>query len=94
MNQTTSDLEINDNVLIRENLVLTTVDNPFNPHTHYEAWRVWDADHGYYTEEFIGRVANIPVDVDLDNDWLINTMTTLAVQSILDNDVLGIYKLI
>ena len=51
-----------------ESKVLTTTDNPFNPKTHYDSWRTWDESNGYYTEAYIARVADIPVDADTEDD--------------------------
>jgi uncharacterized Fe-S cluster-containing protein len=36
--------------------MLTTVDNPFNPFTHFDEWRVWDESHGYHTLALQARV--------------------------------------
>lgn len=77
-----------------EELVLTTIDNPFNPKTEYEKWRMWDADNGYNTEEYLARLTNIPGDVELDDEATISVLTNKAVQSILENDPLGVYKLV
>lgn len=36
--------------------MLTTVDNPFSPVTHYKEWHTWDAQHGYHTPAYLARV--------------------------------------
>jgi hypothetical protein len=36
--------------------MLTTVDNPFNPFTQFDEWRVWDERTGYNTLSYLGRV--------------------------------------
>jgi len=77
-----------------EELMLTTIDNPFNPKKDYEKWKQFDMENGYYTEDYIARIANIPVDVDLNNEPIINDLTNKAIHEILENDVLEIYKLI
>lgn len=79
---------------IEEEMVLTTIDNPYNPKTDYVKWRIWDIDNGYNTEEYLARLTDIPDDVDLGNDWIVNELGNEAVRIILDNDVLGIYKLV
>lgn len=38
--------------------MLTTVDNPFDPFTQWDDWRRYDEDKGYYTCEFIARLAD------------------------------------
>lgn len=79
---------------IDEEMVLTTVDNPYNPKTEYYLWKLWDEENGYYTESYLARIADIPDDVDLGDDWIVNVLTNEAKHSILDNDVIGLYKLI
>ena len=37
--------------------MLTTVDNPFNPFTQWNDWLRYDRDQGYYTNEYLARVA-------------------------------------
>jgi hypothetical protein len=36
--------------------MLTTVDNPYSPVTHYNEWLTWDAQHGYHTPAYLARV--------------------------------------
>ena len=36
---------------------LTTVDNPYNPFTQFDAWLQFDIDKQYNTCEVLGRVA-------------------------------------
>lgn len=79
---------------IDEELMLTTIDNPYNPKTDYIQWRDWDIENEYKTEEYLARMTDIPDDVDLGNDWVVNELTNEAVNRILENDVLGIYKLV
>lgn len=79
---------------LENDLVLTTIDNPFNPKTQYSNWKTWDERLGYYTEAYIARVANVPLDVDIDDDVLIDQFVRQAYQSILDHDDSGLYVLV
>ena len=36
--------------------MLTTIDNPYNPFSHYDEWNAWDMSHGYYTNGLLARV--------------------------------------
>ena len=36
--------------------LLTTVDNPFDPHVQFDAWNQWDQAQGYNTLSYLGRV--------------------------------------
>ena len=77
-----------------EELVLTTIDNPYNPKTDYEKWRRWDVDNGYNTEEYLARITDVPDDIDMDDDAEIIKLTNRAVQDILKNDLLNVYILV
>ena len=77
-----------------DGMLLTTKDNPFNPHTDYDKWRTWDEAMGYYTEAYVARVADIPIDMDLDDDVAIDSLMLEAVRSILDNDPEQLYELV
>lgn len=81
-------------VVDESELVLTTKDNPFNPKTQYDNWKTWDERAGYNTEAYVARVADIPLDFDLDDDILIGQFTTQAYRTILDNDETGLYLLV
>ena len=74
--------------------VLTTLDNPYNPKTHYRLWRQWDVDNHYNTEEYLARVINLPIDVDVVDSRELDILTQIAIYEILENDILGIYKLV
>lgn len=68
--------------------MLTTVDNPFNPRTDFEKWLEWDNEHEYYTCQYLARVASPPPDLAEDEEegyW------QAAIDSIIENDFLGIY---
>lgn len=36
--------------------MLSTSDNPFNPTTQFDEWRVWDETEGYNTLAYLARV--------------------------------------
>ena len=73
-------------------LMLTTMDNPYNPKEDYDKWRNWDIDKGYNTENLLARIANIPPDVE--DDPTIRDMTTDAMLEIVSEPDLGPYKLV
>ena len=40
-----------------EEVMLTTIDNPFDPFTQWDSWLRFDRDNGYYTNEYLARVS-------------------------------------
>lgn len=38
-----------------QDIMLTTIDNPFNPFTQYDAWQEWDEANGYFTCALLDR---------------------------------------
>ena len=38
-------------------VMLTTIDNPFNPFTHWDEWRRYDEDMKYFTCAYLDRIA-------------------------------------
>ena len=39
------------------NVMLTTIDNPFNPFTHWDEWRRYDEDKKYFSCAYLDRIA-------------------------------------
>lgn len=74
-----------------EPLMLTTVDNPYNPRTDYDAWLQWDHDNEYFTQEYLSRLANPDPDMDEEEE---DELYAQATQEIIEADVLGVYKLV
>lgn len=47
---------------------ITTADNPFDYFTQFKEWLDYDRQHGYYTLEYLARIAKTSSDLsDLDN---------------------------
>lgn len=68
--------------------MLSTIDNPYNPFTHFDEWLAYDTLNGYNTLGVLG--ANTPLSVDLPgeiNDVIIND----AIDYIVLNDLTGTY---
>lgn len=75
-------------------LMLTTIDNPYNPRTDYDKWKVWDEDHKYYTESYIARLLDMEEEIDLDNEVRLEELRKKVILDILENDVLNVYTLV
>ena len=69
--------------------MLTTVDNPFNPFTHFHEWLAFDTRSGYHTSSFLSRIVK-------SSEELSDADAQLAVQNAIDEivreNVLGIYR--
>lgn len=81
-------------VVKEDNLMLTTVDNPYNPHTQYAQWQRWDEDNGYNTESYIARLIIMEKEYDIDDEFVMNTLTNKVINEILENDDAEIYRLV
>lgn len=44
---------------------ITTADNPFNPFTQFDEWLAYDRDKGYFTCEYLARIAKTSSDVSI-----------------------------
>jgi hypothetical protein len=69
--------------------MLTTVDNPFNPFTEFDAWYSFDLAHGYDTAGFLARIVNT-------SDGLSEVDQAKAIEDAIDEivkeNVNGVYK--
>lgn len=53
--------------------MITTKDNPYNPFTQHDFWQAYDHQKGYYSEEYVARIAPTSFDLtDEENDMLID----------------------
>lgn len=69
--------------------MLTTVDNPYNPFTHWDEWYAFDQGHGYRTPELLARLI-------FDSDELSEGDRAWAEEQVIDEIVsrneMGIYR--
>lgn len=71
------------------NHMLTTIDNPYSPVTHWDEWFAYDAERGYHTPDFLARVVITSDELsELDQDLALED----AIDEIIRENVLGIYK--
>lgn len=80
-----------DELLELEPTMLTTKDNPYNPKEQFDEWFVWDRENGYYTPEYLARIAQLNAEDDTRTGDII---LELAKLEIIDNDELGLYILV
>lgn len=69
--------------------MLTTVDNPYDPFTHYDEWYVWDTSNGYHTNAYLARLVFSSKELsDLDQAIIIEE----AIDEIVRENVNGMYR--
>ena len=69
--------------------MLTTLDNPFNPFTDWSNWQRFDEDHGYYTMNYLDRIAVLSPDLSTDD---YNEAVEAAINEIVELNLTGNYK--
>ena len=70
-------------------VMLTTLDNPYNPFTEWNEWYAFDESAGYCTCGYIARIAKTSTDYTDDE---VNAAYNEAIDEILKENILGIYK--
>ena len=69
--------------------MLTTVDNPFNPHTQFDEWYAYDENAGYHTSAFLARIVH-------NSEELSEPDQSAAIEAAIDEAVeinsLGLYR--
>ena len=72
-----------------KDMMLTTIDNPYNPFTHFDEWRAYDIEKGYFTCEYLARIVKT-------SDELSETDQLSAIEQAIDEivklNILGLYK--
>ena len=70
-------------------IMLTTIDNPFNPFTQWDEWKSFDEDKGYFTCSYLARIAKTSDELsDVDNELAVEE----AINEICELNTLGLYK--
>jgi hypothetical protein len=76
-------------IIVMEQSMLTTTDNPFDPFTQNDEWRAYDESKGHYTNCYLARVANWSPDLSpIDESIAIET----AIDEIVKENVNGLYR--
>lgn len=70
-------------------VMLTTVDNPYDPFTQFDEWYAFDVSAGYHTASFLGRIIQTSDQLSqADEDFAIES----AVDEIVKENTLGVYR--
>ena len=69
--------------------MLTTFDNPFDPFDDFTSWWLFDIEKGYNTCSRLARIARYSEEFSMKEE---NDDRERAIDEIVDNDILNIYK--
>lgn len=79
----------NNSIVNNSKFELTTVDNPYNPFTQFTDWWLYDTQKGYYSSAYLARIAHTSDQLSEKEN---NDEVERAIDEILANDILGIYR--
>lgn len=71
--------------------MVTTIDNPYNPFTHYREWLSYDILHGYKTEEWLAILSRTSSDLRTEEQ---NELIDAGVERLLDLDPYGLHAIV
>ena len=72
-----------------EECMLTTFDNPYDPFEQFTSWFLFDAEKGYNTCSYLGRIVNLSDDLSEQEEA---EEVERAIDEIIKSDFLNIYK--
>lgn len=70
-------------------MMVTTIDNPYDPFTQFDDWKAFDEYKGYYTCEYLARIADTSPDL---SDVEYSLEMNRAIEEICRINPLGLYK--
>jgi len=71
-----------------EAVMLTTIDNPYNPFTQWDEWYAFDTQKGYHTCSYLARVARVSDDLS-ETDYVL--AVEQAIDEICELNITGLY---
>lgn len=74
---------------LKKRVMLTTIDNPFDPFTQYEDWNTYDEEKGYYTNNYLARIVKTSIEF---NEQEQLSAINEAIDEIIKLNVLGLYR--
>lgn len=68
--------------------MITTIDNPWNPFTHYHEWLDHDTQHGYHTDQWIAILSKSSSDLPMEEQ---EELVDFGCQRLLEVDPYGLH---
>jgi hypothetical protein len=76
-----------------QDFLLSTEDNPYDPHTEYDKWYDYDEQHGHCTCGLIARLALSSIELGIEDDGLAYDDACERILSLnLPNNFIKVYK--
>ncbi len=72
-----------------DHVMLTTIDNPYNPFTHWDEWYQYDTAAGYHTVAYLARIVVTSDEISEADQELAYEQ---GIDEILQENILGIYR--
>lgn len=72
-----------------DEVMLTTIDNPYDPFEQFNLWFMFDVEKGYYTCSKIARIVQLTSDMTQKEE---NEEVERAIDEIIKYDFLDVYK--
>jgi len=72
-----------------KDVMLTTIDNPFDPFTQFDEWKAFDEEKGYFSCAYLARIVKTSDELSEEDEAL---AIEQAIDEIVRLNVLGIYR--
>lgn len=72
-----------------EEVMITTIDNPYDPFEEFTQWDLFDKEKGYNTTSRLGRLVNLTDDMTQIEE---NEAVERAIDRLIELDFLDIYR--
>ena len=75
--------------MTKQDVMITTIDNPFDPFEQLEAWRMFDIEKQHFTCERLARITRLSPEMSQSE---IDQEIERAIDEIIKYDFMNIYK--
>lgn len=76
-------------MIMSKQVMLTTVDNPFDPFEQFDSWFLFDVEKGYNSCDYLGRIAKTSEQLSDDEN---NEEIERAIDEIIKYDFTNMFK--
>lgn len=74
-----------------ENAMLSTIDNPWNPFTHYDEWKAFDTQQGYNTYETLAVLGSFGLLQSKLTEFEFDQLVIDTMNRLIEDDPRGVY---